>query len=287
MNFPIVGIAIENGTPSKNDFRADVRVLELSVLGDLDHPSVCAIVLEHVHQTTPRKYPFDDVAASDGRIEGHALIPCSEKPGSTKLMWPDGEVAMTGHIEYNVHAEEENSDWVYHIDHIARAPRIATFEPPASFTWQTSEPTTRPSASKRQESALGAPLNRKHAFPLSETAYMRHGAAGIIGPERRWILAAPVNSGGSGGAFAIAIFAMENHSIRFVQEIRTDTRARVVAIRNGALIARTSHYLPGEPPCCPSATNTLVYGDPHGYVELLRSWWTPNHSATHDGPLQR
>lgn len=140
MNSPIVGMAIENGTPSKNDFRADVWVLELSVLGDLEHPSVCGIAVEHVRETTPRKHPFEAVADSSGTIERHATIPCSERVDSTKLTWPDGSTAMTGHIEYNVHADEEGSDWLYHIDHIARAPRIATFVPHNSFLWRSPPP---------------------------------------------------------------------------------------------------------------------------------------------------
>jgi hypothetical protein len=145
MNSPIVGIVIENGTPSKNDFHADVWVLELSVLGDVDHLSACGVVLERDHQGKPSRHPFDDLSFSpNSTIDRYEAVPCSERANSTKLTLVDGSVAMTGHVKYNVHADEEDEDWLYHIDHITRAPRITRFEPPGSFTWESSPPAQTP-----------------------------------------------------------------------------------------------------------------------------------------------
>jgi hypothetical protein len=105
---------------------------------------------------------------------------------------------------------------------------------------------------------------------------MRDAVSGVIGPRRRWILAVPLSGGGSGGAFSIAIFAVQDHGIHWVQNIPTDAGTSGLAIRHGVLIAHTEHLLSGDSDCCPSASNTLVLGDPHGYVEVLRSWWAPN-----------
>lgn len=140
MNSPIVGTAIENGTPAKNNFHADVWVLELSVLGDVNHPSACGVVLEHDRQRKPSRYPGDLSFSENSTLERYAAIPCSEKPDSTKLGWSDGSVAMTGHVEYKTYGEDD--EWVYHIDHISRAPRIATFVPPNAFVWSASATST-------------------------------------------------------------------------------------------------------------------------------------------------
>lgn len=115
--------------------------------------------------------------------------------------------------------------------------------------------------------------NRNVDFP--ETMDMRQAVSGIVGPRNRWIVAVPLNGGGSGGAFWIAIFAIKDHGLHFVQEIQTDYGGvRALSISHGLLMAKNSRYLRHEPHCCPAATNTLIFGDPHGYVELLRSWWT-------------
>lgn len=136
-NSPIAGISFENGTPGKGDFRADVRVLEFSVLGDVDRASACGVVIERVRETRLSKDPFSELSVSrNGTIERFAAIQCSEKPDSTKLTWSRGHIAMTGHVEYKAYGDDD--EWVYHIDHIARAPRIATFEPPDSFAWPSS-----------------------------------------------------------------------------------------------------------------------------------------------------
>jgi hypothetical protein len=141
MNSPIVGMAIENGTPAKGDFRADVRVLELSVLGDVDHASACGVVLERERQTKPSRHPFDDLSFSENStIDRYAAIACSERANSTKLTLADGSIDMTGHVEYETYGDE--NEWVYHIDHISRAPRITTFVPPDSFVWPP--PTSTP-----------------------------------------------------------------------------------------------------------------------------------------------
>jgi hypothetical protein len=139
MNSPIVGIAIENGTPAKSGFRADTWVLELSVLGDVDHPSACGVVLERGRQTKPSVYPYVDLSLADNStIDRYAAIPCSERANSTKLTSADGSIAMTGHVEYKTYGDE--NEWVYHIDQISRAPRITKFVPPDSFAWPSSPP---------------------------------------------------------------------------------------------------------------------------------------------------
>lgn len=139
-NSPIAGIEVENGTPSKNTFRADARVLELSVLGDLNRPTVCAIVIERVRETKPLQYPFGNVFGTNAAIERYSTIPCSPTPDSTKVTLPQGPIALTGHVEYAIHGELATYDWTYHIDHIVRAPRIAQFDPPDAFTRPAKSP---------------------------------------------------------------------------------------------------------------------------------------------------
>jgi hypothetical protein len=112
-------------------------------------------------------------------------------------------------------------------------------------------------------------------FPA--TMDMRGATSGVIGPRDRWIIAVPLNAGGSGGAFSIAIFGIKDHGIHLIQDVQTGSGGvHALAIRNRFLIAKSARYLGNEADCCPAATNTLIFGDPHGYVELLRSWWTPS-----------
>jgi hypothetical protein len=103
---------------------------------------------------------------------------------------------------------------------------------------------------------------------------MRAAVSGVIGPKNRWIVAVPLDSGGSGGAFSIAVFGIKTHGLHLVQEVPAGNGGvHALSIRHGFLIAKNHRYLGNEAHCCPAATNTLIFGDPHGYVELLRSWW--------------
>ncbi|HEY9085822.1 MAG TPA: hypothetical protein VIN40_07810 [Candidatus Tyrphobacter sp.] len=103
---------------------------------------------------------------------------------------------------------------------------------------------------------------------------MREAVLGVIGPKERWILAAPLNGGGSGGAFEIAIFSIKHHAINLVQEIPLGAGIRNLAIRNHVLIAHYAHFLPGDAHCCPKGESTIILADPHGYVESVERWWS-------------
>lgn len=145
INTPIITVATENGDPNSKHFRNDMRVLELAILGDLEHPAACGIVIEHFTLSTPYSGPMDDLLIGDnkgGSIEKRGTIACSEKTDSTRLNWPDNSVNMTGHLSYTRVGDENSDDyeWEYHIDHIQEAPRITAFDPPDSFTWQTAKP---------------------------------------------------------------------------------------------------------------------------------------------------
>src|SRR5580692_4741197 len=46
-NSPFIGWAVENGTPSDGKLRTDARFLELTVLGNAEHPTTCSVIIEH------------------------------------------------------------------------------------------------------------------------------------------------------------------------------------------------------------------------------------------------
>jgi hypothetical protein len=153
-NSPIVGWAIENGTPSKNDFLTDARFLELTVLGNAEHPTRCAVIMEHITGTEPDEDPaFDDPGAisdSDPKTETSYTIPCSESENSTRITWPDGSIVMTGHIEDTSSSGSEDDDsnsasdnpWSFHIDEITRAPHTTRFDPEGSFSLGSPAPSS-------------------------------------------------------------------------------------------------------------------------------------------------
>jgi len=133
---------------------------------------------------------------------------------------------------------------------------------------------SRPTASTRLEDGLTIQLPNGGGHYSPVTMDMRAAVSGVIGPKKRWIVAVPLNYGGSGGAFSIAIYGIKNHALHLVQEVPGGNGGvHSLAIRHDGLIAKSARYLGREANCCPAATNTLIFGDPHGYVELLRSWW--------------
>jgi hypothetical protein len=149
----------------------------------------------------------------------------------------------------------------------------ATRLPPTPVSEKAS---SRPMARTNVEDGLTIQLPNEGADYSPVTMDMRAAVSGVIGPKKRWIVAVPLDSGGSGGAFSIAIFGVRNHGIHLLQEVPTGNGGvHSLTIRNGVLIAKNARYLGHEANCCPAATNTLIFGDPHGYIELLRSWW--NH----------
>jgi len=143
-------------------------------------------------------------------------------------------------------------------------------------------PVARPTSSDwsgiNLEDRMTLQLPSKYPGPV--TMDMRDAASGTIGPVQRWIVAVPLNEGGSGGPFAIAIFGIKHHALHLIQEVETGNGGvHALSIRHGFLIAKNYHHLGDDADCCPSGTNTLVFGTPHGYVELLRSWWNLNRAT--------
>lgn len=150
-NHPIIGWAVENGTPSKHTFKVTFWFLELSVLGEAIHPSACAIVIEEAASQTPIKDPStDDSILSDPdakpRTERSYTVPCSERKRSTRIVWPGNSIVLLGHVSRPITEHEsfdseqeyeEVGDWQFGIDEIPQAPRIAEFDPPGSFTFST------------------------------------------------------------------------------------------------------------------------------------------------------
>lgn len=136
------------------------------------------------------------------------------------------------------------------------------------------KPSSRLTARTNLENGFTLQLPNEGADYSPVTMDMRAAVSGVIGPKKRWVVAVPLNYGGSGGAFSIAIFGIRNHGIHLLQEVPTGNGGvHSLTIRNGVLIAKNARYLGHEANCCPAATNTLIFGDPHGYIELLRSWW--------------
>ena len=142
---PIIGWAIENGNPSKGDVRTNVWFLELTVLGNADHPTNCAVSMEHAVTNQLDEDPILDDPSTIGddnpKTERSYTVTCSEKPDSTRISWPGGAIAMTGHVTENTsddsgeQAPSNEPRWSFAIDHIQRAPRTTKFDPEDSFTW--------------------------------------------------------------------------------------------------------------------------------------------------------
>jgi hypothetical protein len=149
-NSPIIGWAVENGTPGDGKLRTDARFLELTVLGNAEHPTNCALAIEHAVTDQLDENPASDdpilIGDENPKVEHSYTIPCSETPDSTTISWPDGSIVMTGHIDDSSSSEdnEESSSgdnpWSFRIDHIKRAPRITKFDPEDSFTWGSPSP---------------------------------------------------------------------------------------------------------------------------------------------------
>lgn len=151
---PVVGWSTENGAPSSDGFTDHSRFLELTVLGNADHPRRCVLSIEELYSNEPDE---DATAESylligskrDPKIVRSTEIPCSKDTGSTQLQWQDAAILMNGHLvdayeqpsgddDQNVETGER---WSFHIDKIRMVPRIARFDPEGSFVW------TSPSAS--------------------------------------------------------------------------------------------------------------------------------------------
>jgi|GEM_PF-4408709 hypothetical protein len=153
-NDPVIGWAVENGTPSKNDFHTDARFLELTALGNADNPTECAVVIERTVSTQPDEDPSTDdpvlLGGEDPTTEHSYTIPCSQSVNSTRIVWPDGSIVMTGHIEdaaATVDSEDSSPSenaWSFKIDSITHAPRITKFDPVGSFKSSRTGPNTAP-----------------------------------------------------------------------------------------------------------------------------------------------
>jgi hypothetical protein len=147
---PIIGWAIENGTPGDGAVRTDARFLELTVLGNANHPTTCAITIEHAITNKLDEDPANDdpvlLGDDNPTTERSYTIPCSERPNSTEILWPGGTIVMTGHIEDtssgddNEDASTDANPWSFKIDKIDQAPRITKFDPEDSFSWGTPSP---------------------------------------------------------------------------------------------------------------------------------------------------
>jgi hypothetical protein len=278
---PIVGWAIENGTPSKNTFRASVRFLEWSTLGTADHPSACAIVIEKVISGSPDEVPEtddptfmvapDSINLAQPTTEQSYTIPCSERTKSTQILWPRASVAILGHIaqgDSEDTADDDSTRWHFVIDEIPQAPRVTQLDDPrGSLVWTTPSPSPNPSeVSIRSKtdglacfSALGA---RKYDIAASSCGR----AADDFDYAANHISGARATPSDVGTLVIVSVLYRKAKSLA-LHELGRDKDSRDAFEKGGALL-RALLVTPGCSWCQSEAKKSLrKYGEwpPHDY----------------------
>ena len=156
---PIIGWAVENGTPNKNTLHDEVRFLAWSALNAGAHSSRCVITVSKLVTDQPDEDPMEDdpemltigdLGNPKPSLEQAYIIPCSERANSTRIAWPHDAIVLIGHIA-EPNTDDSNDDnpgnnrWHFVIEEVTQTPRTTQIDDPrGSLKWATPLPSPKP-----------------------------------------------------------------------------------------------------------------------------------------------
>jgi hypothetical protein len=146
------------------------------------------------------------------------------------------------------------------------------------------EPSSSPSAmpSTPSNSWADDPDEDRTLVHLSrfETLTLPAAVSGVVGPSTRWVLAIPLDSGGSGGAFEARVYGFTKGIIQPIQLIKTDSGIVRLAIIADRLVIITEHHLPSDENCCPSGLDETTYAMNGDHLSAVTSKTIANPSPS-------
>jgi len=125
--------------------------------------------------------------------------------------------------------------------------------------------------------AAGFPLTKLPAKLSGNFVDTNNAAEGIVGTDKIFVAAVPMNGLGSGGAFGFTVYGLRGGKPALLQEVTADGGGVILSIKDARLYVVTSAFLPQDTHASPSGKRTAVYQISGGRVQMVSSNVTWNY----------